>query len=100
MPTLRVLARYRSAAGSFERGQIIDFDQEQCDYLLRDSPGSFQQLAKGASRDALLPPASEFEAELDEEDDDEERPGIGAMSSLTASGLVVPDRRGRGGARR
>lgn len=88
---LRVLGRYRSSKGSWEPGQEIQVLDELGEFLLRDSPGSFS--LAGA---AAMPPVA---APADDEDDEDFDP-TGAMSTETASGLVVPDRRARGGRRR
>ena len=79
MAELRVLGRYRSGHGSFEPGQLLQLNDEQAEFLLRDSPSSFARVAA---------PLSEPE------------PDLSAMSTETASGLVAPDRRARGGRRR
>ena len=94
MATLRVLGRYRSSFGSYEVGQVLTLSDEDAAWLLRDSPGSF---ALAGSAAALAPPPVAA-APADEADDDEDDfDPTGAMSTVTASGLVVPDRRGRGG---
>lgn len=97
---LLVRSRYRSGRGSFEPGQELELTEDEGAFLLRDSPGSF---ALAGSAAAVTPrsaaePASTDEDEA-EEDDDAFNP-LGAMSTETASGLTVPDRRARGGQRR
>ena len=98
MATLRVLGRYTSARGGpFEPGQMLELSDDDAAWYLRDSPGSF---APAGSAAALAPPPVAA-APADEADDDEDDfDPTGAMSTVTASGLVVPDRRGRGGRRR
>lgn len=75
---LRVAGRYRSALGSYEPGQELHLDDEVAALLLRDSPGSFEVAG---------------EPELDPEPG----PDLSAMSTVTETGLVAPDRRARGG---
>jgi hypothetical protein len=79
---LRCVGRYRSAAGSYDLGVLIDCTDETGAFLLRDSPSSFVRVDAGG---APAPAPSDTSAAL------------GAMSTTTATGLTVPDRRARGG---
>ena len=97
MATIKVLGRYRSSFGSFEVGQVLELPDEDAGWLLRDSPGSFR-LVGSAEQTPDPPGPASIDDEEDGEDDDFDP--TGAMSTQTASGLVVPDRRGRGGRRR
>ena len=72
---LTVLSRYRSGDTVYAAGSVLDVTDAAGEYLMRDSPGTFQR-------------------------EDEESSTLGAMSTETETGLVVPDRRGRGGQRR
>ncbi len=72
---LNVLGRYRSGAGRYEAGQVIDVTDAQGEFLQRDSPGTFA--IEGAEAPAL-------EHSIEE----------------TATGIKAPDRRARGGQRR
>ena len=78
MMKLKCLAPYESGVGRFRPGQVIEESDEVCEFLLRDSPGTFE---------AIEVPI-------------ESAPDLGAISEETATGLVVPDRRMRGGRRR
>jgi hypothetical protein len=91
---LTVIGRYRSSFGSYEPGQELSLSDADAEFLLRDSPTSFA-LAGSAPAPAQAGPAT---SEFEEEEEDDFDPG--AMSTETASGLVVPDRRARGGRRR
>lgn len=100
--TLRVLGRYSSGVGSFEPGQVIDLSPDDEAFLLRDSPGSFTPVGSAADLAPVAEPASAPSADeaSDDEDEADFDPNVGAMSTETASGLTVPDRRARGGRRR
>jgi hypothetical protein len=80
---LYVNGRYRSSLGSYEAGQELHLDEETAALLLRDSPGTFT--VKG---EPVVEPEPEPE------------PDLSAMSTETETGLVVPDRRARGGKKR
>lgn len=77
---LRATGRYRSSLGNFEEGQELHLDDEAASLLLRDSPGSFEVVG--------------------ETSESEPGPDLSAMSTQTETGLVVPDRRARGGRQR
>ena len=116
---LTVLGRYRSSLGEFEPGQELSLSDEAAALLLRDSPGSFA-LAGSAAPPVTSQPASdptggqdverhaqdhaneapEHAASSPEADDAEEIEDDFDPTGKTASGLVVPDRRARGGRRR
>ena len=98
MATIKVLGRYRSSFGSFEVGQMLDLPEEDAAWLLRDSPGSFTLV--GFTEAFLSPPAGPASLDDDEDDEDDGFDPTGAMSTETALGLVVADRRARGGRRR
>ena len=74
--------RYRSSLGSYESGQDVDVTDEVAGLLLSDSPGSF----KIPTPDKAKP----VEEPLTE----------AAMSTETATGIVAPDRKARGGRKR
>ena len=74
------VSRYRSSLGSYEPGQEIHLTDEEGALLRRTSPGSFREIG--------------LEPELPEE------PDLSAVSAETETGLVVPDRRQRGGRKR
>ena len=96
MATIKVLGRYRSSFGSFEVGQVLELPEEDAGWLLRDSPGSFRLV--GSAEQTPDPPGP---ASIDDEDDEgDDFDPTGAMSSVTASGLIAADRRARGGRRR
>lgn len=67
----------------FEPGQDVDVSEEMAGLLLRRSPGSFK-----------VPTPEKPEPEPEPE------PDLSAMSTETATGLVAPDRRARGGKKR
>lgn len=78
---LKVNSRYRTQAVSYEAGQIIDASEAEAAHLMADSPGTFSALGIPAPVVADVPDLS-------------------AMSTETATGIVAPDRRARGGAKR
>lgn len=104
MATLKVLGRYRSGLGSFEPGQVLtDLTDEAAELLLRDSPGSFAPAGAGTSPRVSAPASAQppqVAPDDDADDDEDDFDPTGAMSSETATGLVAPDRRARGGRRR
>ena len=67
---LYCVGRYRSGFGEFNPGQDVDVSDEVGELLLRDSPGSFTRTNPEASDPNPEP---------------------------TATGLMAPDRRARGG---
>jgi hypothetical protein len=77
---LRCIHPYRSWYGTFVPGDTIEGDDETLERLRRDSPGSFEVIDPALAPD---PP-----------------PDLDAMSTETATGLVTPDRRHRGGRKR
>lgn len=77
---LKCVSRYSSSVGTFEPGQVIDVNNADAAFLLRDSPQSFEEEGQ----------APEVMEALD----------LSAMSTETATGLIVPDRRMRGGRKR
>lgn len=77
---LRALRRYSSdPGGEWPAGREDDVSEELGQYLLRDSPGTFEVVG--------LPGPATPEAQA----------AVGAMSTETATGLVPGDRRQRGG---
>ena len=84
---LRCIGRYRSGAGDYSAGQVVDVADDVAEFLLRDSPGSF-------ARDDGLPAIAEGSEVAG---DSASEPDLSAMSTETATGLVTPDRRQRGG---
>lgn len=84
------IGRYRSSAGSYDPGQAVDVSDEMAEFLLRDSPTSFQRI-EDASSDA---PAEAVVG------DSAAEPDLSAMSTETATGFTAPDRRARGGSKR
>ena len=83
---LRCVSRYSSALGSFKPGELLDLKDAEGAYLLRDSPGSFEEVIE---REDPLEEATEQVAEK-----------LAAMSTETETGIVAPDRRMRGGKKR
>lgn len=81
------VSAYSSSAGAFKKGQIIEDSDAKCEFLLRDSPSSFEVEGAPKVKEAL----PEIEPET---------PDLSAMSTETATGVVAPDRRARGGGRR
>ncbi len=80
MIKLRVKSNYSSGFGSYSKGAELELDDAVAALLLRDSPSSFEAIG------------AEPEPDIEEATD--------AMSTETATGLVVPDRRQRGGGKR
>lgn len=78
---LKVNARYRTQDVSYEAGQIIDATEAEASHLMADSPDTFAPLGMPAPDVADVPDLS-------------------AMSTETATGLIAPDRRARGGKKR
>ena len=81
MPLIKCIAAYRTQAVEWPVGKVEQVSDEVAALLLRDSPGSFE---------VVSPPSHGSPAS----------PQIAAMSSQTQTGLIVPDRRARGGRRR
>ena len=79
---LRAKSDYRSSWGEWAKGKTDTVSEEVGAFLLRDSRKTFEVL------------------DGQEEQGWKEEEGLGAMSTLTQTGLVVPDRRARGGKRR
>jgi hypothetical protein len=71
---LRVRSRYRSGEVEYAEGTVIHVSEEMGAFLLRDSPGSFEEVRAA------------------------DEPGV--ETAETATGMDVPDRRARGGLRR
>lgn len=93
---LRVLGHYSSSQGSYEPGQILDLSEEQAALLRRDSPGTFEVIYARTNETT----GTDADAAPDAPSDADAAPEIAAMSTETATGLVVPDRRMRGGRKR
>lgn len=85
MPLIRCVSAYRSdTGGEWPAGKADVVSDELAAYLLRDSPSSFELVQ-------AKPEPSETVSD---------EPGLDAISTETATGLTVPDRRARGGRRR
>ena len=80
---LRAKSVYRSSWGEWPKGKTDTVGDEVGEFLLRDSPGTFEVLDG-----------------QEEQGREEVEERLGAMSTETQTGLVVPDRRARGGKRR
>ena len=80
---LRAKSDYRSSWGEWPKDKTDTVSDEVGAFLLRDSPGTFE---------ALDGQEEQGREEIEER--------LGAMSTETQTGLVVPDRRARGGKRR
>ena len=80
---LRAKSDYRSSWGEWAKGRTDTVSDEVGAFLLRDSPGTFEVLDG-----------------QEEQGREEVEERLGAMSAETQTGLVVPDRRARGGKRR
>jgi hypothetical protein len=86
MPLIECVAPYRNGADEWRKGHVEDVSSEVAAFLLRDSPGSFCVVSSGAV-EVIASPA---DPDVD----------MSAMSTQTAWGADVPDRRARGGRRR
>lgn len=84
MPLIKCLAPYRTQFVEWTAGKEEMVSDEEAEFLLRDSPGSFELVSARKGSDSPSSP------DVD----------LSAMSSKTETGLVVPDRRARGGQRR
>ena len=101
MTQLKVKSRYRTQAIDYPEGMIVECTDAEAQALLNDSPGSFESVAEvpasnvgeAAAADDL--PVVAAEPVIEEEPEPE--PDLSAMSEETATGLVVPDRKMRGG---
>lgn len=89
---LRCVGRYRSSAGAWNEGDEIHCTEEFGAFLLRDAPTSFVVNEVPASETVGDSAAVDLPVA--------EPPDLSAMSTETQSGLVVPDRRARGGKKR
>ena len=83
---LYVNRRYSSShAGPFKAGDIIEVHDALGEFLMRDGEGIFEPISEaGIGGKAVPPPSTPV-------------PDLSAMSTETATGLVAPDRRARGG---
>ena len=81
---LRAKSAYRSSWGEWPAGKTDTVSDEVGAFLLRDSPGTFEVVSDGEGQGR--------------QEEAEEK--LSAMSTETETGLVVPDRRARGGRRR
>ncbi len=79
---LTCVSPYRTQSVAYVVGELIDVSDEEGELLLRESFAAFEK--QGAR-------AEKVKAEAPDEAD------TSAMSTETATGLVVPDRRARGG---
>ena len=95
---LTVISRYRTQAITYEEGQVLDLTDEQAAALLNDSPGSFRRHEVPASDEGQEAAAAGVVAA--ESPEAETVADLSAMSTETATGIVAPDRRGRGGRKR
>ena len=82
---LRCLSRYSSSLGSFKPGDVFDVPDRIGGEIMRSSPESFEEVRPAAGAGKESEPGSSEESAL------------AAMSTETDTGLVVPDRRMRGG---
>jgi len=83
---LRCVSTYRSSHGAYDPGALLDVNDAQGAFLLRDAPGSFVQVEDTHEPVAL--PAEEVAAALED------------VSAEMGTGLRAPDRRARGGRKR
>lgn len=105
MTQLKVKSRYRTQAIDYPEGMIVECTDAEAQALLNDSPGSFESVAEvpasnvgeAAAADDLPVVAAEPVIEEKPEVEPEPEPDLSAMSEETATGLVVPDRKMRGG---
>ena len=70
----------------YKAGQEINVTDSRGEYLLRKSPAAFDDPARIAAEKV-----AKVKAEAPDE------PDVSAMSTETATGIVAPDRRARGG---
>lgn len=91
---LKCVSRYFSHWGSFKPGEIINVPDSDGEQILRSSPGSFEIVGTIEAEETPAPdiPAMPEPNALEE--------AVSAMSEETETGLVVPDRRARGGRKR
>ena len=99
MTQLKVKSRYRTQAIDYPEGMIIECTEAEAQALLDDSPGSFESVAEVPASNVGEAAADDLPAAADPviEDEPEAEPDLAAMSTETATGLVVPDRKMRGG---
>ena len=95
---IRCVGRYRTQAVDYAEGAEIDLSDEQATALLVDSPGSFVRVDEGPASD--VGEVAVGESAATEPAPQEDEPDLSAMSTETQTGLVVPDRRARGGRKR
>lgn len=88
---LKCVGRYRTQNAEYAPGDDLHVSDEMGEFLLRDAPTSFVRVdevpASAATGDAATAAVAAD-------------PDLTAMSTETQTGLVVPDRRARGGRKR
>jgi len=77
---LRCVSRYTSSLGSYEPGQVFGVSDALGQDILNDGKENFELYVEPI--------------------EDTPAPDLSAMSTKTETGLVAPDRRGRGGRKR
>lgn len=90
---LKCVGRYRSSAGEWNEGDELHCTAEYGAFLLRDAPTSFVVVDEVPASETKGEPATGRSSVTGS-------PDLAAMSTETQSGLVVPDRRARGGKKR
>ncbi len=85
------ISPYRTQTLNYKVGVVIDVKDEEGEFLLRDSPGSFQRPQDKVRQDA--PDEPDTEAEITEAK-------TAAISAETETGIKAPDRRSRRGRKR
>ena len=89
---VKCVSKYINGDESWAKGHEEDVTDAHAEFLLRDSPGSFQVVATTAKEVFASPADSDAEAEPPE-------PDLSAMSTKNF-GKDIPDRRARGGRQR
>ncbi len=85
---LTCVSPYRTQSVAYVVGELIDVSDEEGELLLRESFAAFEKQKTRAEKVKVEAP-DEVDVVADN-----------AMSTETATGLVVPDRRARGGRKR
>lgn len=92
---VKCVSKYINGDESWAKGHEEDVTDAHAEFLLRDSPGSFQVVATTAKEAKGSPADSDAEAEPPEPPE----PDLSAMSTKNF-GKDIPDRRARGGRQR
>lgn len=88
---IKCVGRYRTQSRAYEPGDELHVSDDEGEFLLRDAPTSFARVDEVPASETAGEAATAAAAA---------EPDLTAMSTETATGIVAPDRRARGGKKR